>query len=315
MLHDLQLRGQDRWLRAGHSRAVVCARSYLPGGRPMAEEDAIWHVVVDGAQQGPLTKAEVSELLGGGTLIGSDLIWRPGFSAWRSVSEVNEFWRPPPPPMPGTAPPPIPTAARGALADERRNADEPSVGQKWSLWKSATIGLLFSAFTLLLQVANDGGFELANYAHTRSAATISGLMGQTLAVPLIFVLVALVRNLFNRRQPRSSASAVKWALTFAALLAGVFAAFFVYGEILFSSTEAVSGVARKKLVADFQRGCVQKQRSISPAATDAQVQSYCACVGEKFFDGMTYKQLGTDPDASALADLRQKTEAAANGCR
>lgn len=43
----------------------------------MAEEDAIWHVIVDGAQQGPLTKDQVLKFLRGGKLVGSDLIWCP----------------------------------------------------------------------------------------------------------------------------------------------------------------------------------------------------------------------------------------------
>ena len=40
----------------------------------MAEEEAIWYVIVKGVQQGPLTKAQVFEFLRGGTLVGSDLI-------------------------------------------------------------------------------------------------------------------------------------------------------------------------------------------------------------------------------------------------
>jgi hypothetical protein len=31
----------------------------------MAEDDAIWHVIIDGAQQGPLTKAQVFDLVSG----------------------------------------------------------------------------------------------------------------------------------------------------------------------------------------------------------------------------------------------------------
>jgi hypothetical protein len=293
------------------SKSPPSCRLNCLGDRSMAEEDAIWHVIVDGAQQGPLTKAQVFEFLRGGTLVGSDLIWRPGFPGWRPVSEINEFWQPPPGMTAGVKVP----AQSQTLADQPRRSDEPFVGKKWSLWKSASIGLLVSALTLLVQVASGRGFELANYAHTGSAATISALTGQTLAAPLIFVLVASVRNLFNRRQSRSSASAVKWALTFAALVVGVFAALFVYGEVFFSSTEAISGEARKQFIAGVYRTCFQKQRSISQAVTDAQISSYCTCASEKMADGTTYKQLGTEPDASALGDLRQKTEAVGYACR
>jgi hypothetical protein len=287
------------------------AASTPPGGQILAEEDAIWHVVVDGAQQGPLTKAEIFKLLRGGTLVGSDLVWCPGFPEWKSVGEINEFWRPQPPMTTGVKV----LGQSQTLFDQPRRTDEPLVGKKWSLWKSANIGLLVGALTLIVQVANGRGFELANYAHTGSAATISFLTCRTLAAPLIFVLVASVRNLTNRRRSRSSASAVKWALTFAALLVGIFATLFVYGEVFFSSTEAISGEDRKAFIAEVQLTCVQKQRTTSPAVTEARIHSYCTCVSEKMADGTTYKQLGTEPDASALADLRQQAEAVGYACR
>jgi len=69
------------------------------------------------------------------------------------------------------------------------------------------------------QIGSGRGFELADYAHTASGATIGGLIGQILGVPLIFVAIAAVRNLLNRQQPKSGASVVRGALTFAALLA------------------------------------------------------------------------------------------------
>lgn len=279
----------------------------------MADENAIWHVLIEGVQRGPFTKSQVLEFLRDGTLAGHDLIWRPGLSDWKSVSEIKEFWQPPPPrPMPSvkvaSQPPP--------LTQQSLSSVEPvAAGQKWNLWKSASIGLLVSALTLALQVANGRGFELANYAHTRSAETISGLVGQTLAAPLIFVLVALVRNLFKRGQPKSSASAVVWGSTFAGLLLGVSVALFTYGESFFASDDVVSGETRKVFVADFHSSCTRKQRSISPTATESQILSYCACVSEKAAGGTTYRQLGTEPDARALADLKQRIEAAGYSCR
>lgn len=166
---------------------------------------------------------------------------------------------------------------------------------------------------LLVQIGNGRGFELANYAHTRSAGTIGALLGQVLAVPLIFVLVALVRNLL--RKGKSSASGARGALTFAVLLIGIFAALFAYSTVFFSSTDVISGETRKAFVAGLQGSCAQRQRSLGQAVTDAQIQSYCSCVGEKMADSTTYKQLGSELDASALAGLRQKTEAAGQACR
>src|SRR5262249_8807482 len=143
----------------------------------MAGQEAIWHVMIGGKEQGPLTKAQVLEYLRHGMLAGSDRIWRPGFPDWKSVSEIDEFWQPPK----RTTDQPTLVQSVPEHVPEPDKIDAPSVGEKWSLWKSANIGLLVSAFVLLLQVGTGQGFELANYAHTASAATVSGLIGQILA--------------------------------------------------------------------------------------------------------------------------------------
>jgi hypothetical protein len=202
-----------------------------------------------------------------------------------------------------------------ANVHESPGTDAPAAREKWSVWKSANIGLLVSAFTLLVQIGGGRGFELANYAHTGSAATISRLIGQVLAAPLIFVLIAVVRNLLNRRQSKSSASAVRGALTFVGLLVGIMGSLMVYGEVFFSSTEIISGEARKTFVVDGYRSCVQKQRSLGQNITEDRIDKYCTCTTERIADGTTYKQLGTELDQSALAHLRQMVEAAGYACR
>jgi hypothetical protein len=57
--------------------------------------------------------------------------------------------------------------------------------------------------------------------------------------------------------------------------------------------------------ADGSRACFQKQRSLGQNLTKAEIDKYCICVSEKIADKTTYKQLGIEPDASALADLKQ----------
>ena len=61
----------------------------------MAGQEAVWHVVVDDNQYGPLTKGQVLEYLRDESLVGSDLIWRPGYPDWKSISEISDFWQPP----------------------------------------------------------------------------------------------------------------------------------------------------------------------------------------------------------------------------
>lgn len=268
----------------------------------MTQDNAIWHVLIEGVREGPLTKSQVFEFLRGGTLSGEDLIWCPGFPDWKAVSDVDELWQPPQVTA-GTKVPVQPPPLTGLKAEKR----------KLSLWKSASIGLAVSGLTLVLQVANGRGFELANYAHTRSAETISGLIGQTLAAPLIFVLIALAVN--TRRKSKSNVNTTAWASAFTALIVGVFGVLFVYGEIFFTSDDAIAGEARKSFVANFGSSCARKQRSISQAATESQIQTYCTCVSGKVADATTYRQIGNEPDARALADLKQRVEAAGFSCR
>ena len=77
--------------------------------------EAVWHVVINDIEQGPLTKSQVLEHLKDGLLTASNLIWRPGFSEWKSISEVSDFWQPPKrtSAIDAVQPKPIPAAALG----------------------------------------------------------------------------------------------------------------------------------------------------------------------------------------------------------
>jgi hypothetical protein len=277
----------------------------------MAGQEAIWHVMIGGKEQGPLTKAQVLEYLTHGMLAGSDLIWRPGFPDWKPVSEIGEFWQPPK----RTTVRPTLVQAVPEHVPRPDKIDAPSTREKLSVWNAATVGLLISAFLLLIEISTGGGFKLANYAHTASAETVSALIGQILAAPLILVLLVVVVNLVDRRRRKSSASAAQGALRFVVLLVCILGALMLYGKVFFSSTETISGETRKTMIADFYRECVQKQRSFGQNVTEAQITKYCTCTSEKIADNTTYKQLGTELDAGALADLKQKVEAAGYACR
>lgn len=277
--------------------------------------EAVWHIIVGEKQEGPLTPAQILEYLAGGRLSGSDLIWRSGLTDWKQVSELDEFQQPPKQALPRE---PARSRTPGRSPVEVRyqpDRDEPSAGGKWSLWKSANIGLLFSALTLVIQIALGRGFALANNAHSANAETISILAGQILAAPLIFVFIAFLRNLLNRRQPKSKASVALGAVTFVALFLCLSGALFLYGEVFFSRNEIISGEARSTFIADASYPCIQKQHSLDQNATEAQIDKYCACVSEKIANTTTYKQLGTEADAAALAELKRRIEAAGNACR
>ncbi len=276
----------------------------------MDGQEARWHVVINNAGHGPLTKAQVLERLRDGILASSDFIWRPGFSDWKKISEIGEF-RQPPPRVTGHVAPveTVPECVEGA------KTDAPPAGRRFSLWRSANIGLLVGALLLLIQIGGGRGFELANYAHAASAETIGGLIGQAIWASLLFVLAAALLNLAFRRQMKPSGASAAWgALTFVALLMVILGGLKVFGDSFFSSTDLISGEARKSFVADAHRACVRKQRSLGRNITETQMETYCTCVTEQMARKTTYKELGGEFDPSST-DLTKKIEAAINACR
>lgn len=280
----------------------------------MIGEDAIWHVVMDGEQYGPLSRPQVLEYLHDERLIGNDLIWRPGFGDWKSISEVADFWQPP---KRGSIPPPLllPTE-QVEHEDDQINAI--ATNKKWSIWKAANAGLLVSVLPLALQIANGRGFELASLAQTASVPTIVQLTSQVLAAPLLFVIIALVRNVFNRRLPKSNASAMEGAVLFVFLFAGIGGSLALYGQWFFASNEVISGPTRDYTISTMQPTCVRRQVSLRQGTdpSDEQIAKYCRCVGIQIADGMTYKRLASDSNApDVLEYLKQQAEAAGAACR
>jgi GYF domain 2 len=273
----------------------------------MDRQEALWYVLIKNERHGPLTKAKVLDDLRDGILTGSDLVWRPGFSDWKKVSEVGEF-----------SPPPRTRHTASVESDPdnvQQTTDAPPTGRKFSLWRSANIGLLVGALLLLIQIGSGRGFELANYAHTASAGTIGAIIGQTIWVSLVLVPAAMLLNLALRRKMKpSGASAVWGALTFVALLVAILGCLKVYGDFFFTGTDLISGEARKSFAADAQRACVRKQRSLGLNVTETQIDKYCGCMSEQVARKTTYKDLGGEFDPSST-DMKQKIEAAITACR
>ncbi|MFW5877343.1 MAG: GYF domain-containing protein, partial [Myxococcota bacterium] len=53
--------------------------------------EAIWHVVVDGDQQGPMAPAAFGALLTDGTIDWDAYVWREGFEGWKAARDVPEL--------------------------------------------------------------------------------------------------------------------------------------------------------------------------------------------------------------------------------
>ena len=271
----------------------------------------IWHVIIDGAQRGPLSRAQVLEYLHDGQLAGSDLIWRPGFSNWKPVSELADFWQPA---KRGSLPPPVPAPA----GRDDTQIEAVITARKWSIWKAANVGLIVSLLTLVVQIARGRGFELANFAMTASASTVAALAGRVLAAPMIFVIVAAVANIFKRRLPKSDASPAKGSALFAVLITGISVALALYGQWFFSSTEPISGATREFVMKTIQPACVRRQMSLrqGPKPSDEQISKYCQCSSVIIADNTTYNAMTMDLNAPDVqAHLKQQAEAAGRECR
>ena len=278
-----------------------------------------WHVIIDGEQLGPLSRDQVLEYLHGGQLIGSDLIWRPGFSDWKPVNELADFRQPPkrglPPPLPA------PTEPFGQNDDHGDVAAIPLTApqkKKWSIWKAANRGLIFSILLLAIQIASGRGFELADLAYTASISTFSQLAGQILVGPLLFVIIAVVRNIIRWRLPKSDARATEGAIVFSLIFAAIGVSLALYGQWFFSSTERISGATRDHFAKTMQSACIQRQVSLGQAErlSSDQISKYCTCVSNQIADGTTYEGMMRDTAASDTQQyLKQQAEAAGQTCR
>ncbi|MCB9536363.1 MAG: zinc-ribbon domain-containing protein [Myxococcales bacterium] len=115
--------------------------------------DAIWHVVINREQVGPLTRAQVQDAFEAGEVNGDSFIWSEGMADWMRLAAVPEFSSllPAPEPEPAPAPAAAPAAAAVAAApaasafgalddDDDHGHDMPAASQGASLFASVDEG-------------------------------------------------------------------------------------------------------------------------------------------------------------------------------
>src|SRR5512132_759075 len=61
------------------------------GGEAPAGDDAVWHLVINQDQIGPLTVAEVQQRFASGEIDGETFTWREGFADWLPLAQVDTF--------------------------------------------------------------------------------------------------------------------------------------------------------------------------------------------------------------------------------
>ncbi|MCZ7683345.1 MAG: zinc-ribbon domain-containing protein [Sandaracinaceae bacterium] len=53
--------------------------------------DAVWHIVIEGDQQGPYSPAQLGEMLAAGSIGWDAFVWREGFDDWKPAQDVEEL--------------------------------------------------------------------------------------------------------------------------------------------------------------------------------------------------------------------------------
>src|SRR5580692_4559135 len=64
---------------------------YGEGGGGAPADDAVWHLVINQDQVGPMTAAEVHQRFSAGEVDGETFAWREGFADWLPLSQVDAF--------------------------------------------------------------------------------------------------------------------------------------------------------------------------------------------------------------------------------
>src|SRR3954454_23033677 len=61
------------------------------GAEAPAGDDAVWHLVINQDQVGPLTAGEVQQKFASGEVDGETFTWREGFADWLPLAQVDVF--------------------------------------------------------------------------------------------------------------------------------------------------------------------------------------------------------------------------------
>jgi predicted Zn finger-like uncharacterized protein len=92
-ISDDKVRGKVFKIRCKKCSHIIVVRGNGEGAPASVEapSDAVWHLVVDGDQVGPLAEAEVRARLSRGEISAENYVWKEGFSDWLRLVDVPEF--------------------------------------------------------------------------------------------------------------------------------------------------------------------------------------------------------------------------------
>ena len=62
-----------------------------PSTPPAAQDEAVWHVVINGEQQGPYAPPQLADMLASGTIDWEAFVWTEGFDNWVALRNVDDL--------------------------------------------------------------------------------------------------------------------------------------------------------------------------------------------------------------------------------
>jgi predicted Zn finger-like uncharacterized protein len=83
--------GVDAGFAADDGQTVASTRGTHPTPAPLASSEAVWHLVIDREQIGPLTPEEVRAKFAAGEIDIETYSWREGFADWLRLGSIDDF--------------------------------------------------------------------------------------------------------------------------------------------------------------------------------------------------------------------------------
>jgi len=172
---------------------------YEGGDHAPAGDDAVWHIVINQDQVGPMTAVEVQQRFAGGEIDSETYIWREGFADWLPLAQVDTFAALV---SSGAAPAPAPRGGQDAVASMFGGGEEAATAR-------SDPGDLFAAASASAGRADDDGGDLfgSKPAAAPSNQASSKLRGERNENSVLFSLNNLAQLASDKPAPVAAHSA------------------------------------------------------------------------------------------------------------